>query len=174
MAQVPVRVSATIVDEWGIEGSTAFYATADDTQTIAGLDTEVNAWVTKLDGATDGVIKQARVTLFPSLPGGIKATAASGSRIEQTGELGFLAAGSSKRYTAAIPALSNGATVLAADRIVLTVSDPVGLLINLLTTVGTVLHWCNEHYQQIQKFIDALVAYRKKRKQLQRSSFEVA
>jgi len=173
MAQVPVRVSATIVDEWGIEASTAMYATADDTQTLAGLDTEVNAWVTALDNATDGVIKQSRVTIFPALPGGIKAAAASGSRVEQTGELGFLAAGSSKRYSAAIPALSNGATVLAADRIVLTVSDPIGILIKLLTTVGTVLSWCNEHYQLIQKFVDALVAYRKKRKQLQRSSFEV-
>lgn len=174
MAQVPVRVSATIVDEWGIEASTAMYATADDSQTLAGLDTEVNAWVTALDNATDGVIKQSRVTIFPALPGGIKAAAAAGSRVEQTGELGFVATGSSKRYSASIPALSNGATVLAADRIVLTVADPIGLLITILTTVGTVLHWCNEHYQQIQKFIDALVAYRKKRKQLQRSSFEVA
>lgn len=174
MAQVPVRVSATIVDEWGIEASTAYYATADDTQTLAALDTEVNAWVTALDNATDGKIKQSRVTIFPALPGGIKAAAAAGSRVEQTGELGFNAAGSTKRYSAAIPALSNGSTVLAADRIVLTVSDPIGVLINLLTTVGTVLHWCNEHYQAIQTFIDALVAYRKKRKQLQRSSFEVA
>lgn len=174
MAQVPVRVSATIVDEWGIEASTAFYATADDTQTIAGLDTEVAAWVTALDGASDGVIKQARVTLFPALPGGVKASAVAGSRVSQSGELGFLAAGSSKKYSASIPALSNDGTVLAADRIVLTVGDPVGLLINLLTTVGTVLHWCNEHYQDIQKFVDAFVAIHKKRKQLQRSSFEVA
>jgi hypothetical protein len=120
------------------------------------------------------VIKQARVTLFPALPGGVKAAAAAGSRVEQTGVLGFLATGSDKRYSAAIPALSNGATVLNGDRIVLTVTDPIGLLIKILTTVGTVLSWCNEHYQLIQKFVDALVSYRKKRKQLQRSSFEVA
>jgi predicted N-acyltransferase len=174
MARVPVRISATIVDEWGIEASTALYATADDSQTLAGLDGEVSAFVTALDNSTDGVIKQARVTVFPVLPTGIKATAAAGSRVEQTGEIGFLATGSAKRYTAAIPALSNGATVLAADRIVLNVVDPIGLLIKILTTLGTVLHWTNEHYQEIQKFLDALVAYRKKRKQLQRSSFEVA
>lgn len=174
MARVPVRISATIVDEWGIEASTALYATADDTQTLAGLDGEVNAFVTALDNSTDGVIKQARVTIFPTLPTSVKAAALAGSRVEQTGELGFLATGSSKRYSAAIPALSNGGTVLAADRIVLTVSDPIGLLIRILTTLGTVLHWTNEHYQEIQKFLDALVAYRKKRKQLQRSSFEVA
>jgi len=149
------------------------YATADDTQTLAALDTEVGQWAAALDNTTDGYLKQIRCTIFPALPTGVKASAASGSRVEQTGELGFLATGSSKRYTAAIPALSNGATVLASDRIVLTVSDPIGLLITILTTVGTVLKWCNEHYQEIQKFIDAVVAYRKKRKQLQRSSFEV-
>src|ERR1039458_624808 len=118
MARVPVRISATIVDEWGIEASTALYATADDSQTLAGLDGEVSAFVTALDNSTDGVIKQARVTVFPVLPTDIKAPAGAGSRVEQTGEIGFLATGSAKRYTAAIPALSNGATVLAADRIV--------------------------------------------------------
>lgn len=173
MAQVPVRVSATIVDEWGIEASTALYATADDSQTLALLDTEVSNMMTALDAVSDGYIRDARVTIFPTLPGGIKATANAGSRVEQTGLLGFHATGSTKRYSAAIPALSNGSTVLGGDRIVLTVSDPVGLLIKILTTVGTVLSWANEHYQLIQKFVDALVAYRKKRKQLQRSSFEV-
>jgi hypothetical protein len=174
MARVPVRVSATIADEWGIEASTALYGTADDTQTIAGLDTEVGSLITALDAMSDGVIRQARVTIFPTLPGGIKSTANAGSRVEQTGLLGFNATGSSKRYTAAIPALKNDPTVLAADRIVLTVADPAANLIFILTTLGTVLHWCNEHYQQISKFIDALVAFHKKRKQLQRSSFEVA
>jgi hypothetical protein len=172
MAQVPVEVSASIVDAWGIPASTVMYASADNTKTLADLETEMGSWVTALDNATDGVIKQARVTLFPALPGGVKA--AAGSRVEQTGVLGFLATGSDKRYSAAIPALSNGATVLNGDRIVLTVTDPIGLLIKILTTVGTVLSWCNEHYQLIQKFVDALVSYRKKRKQLQRSSFEVA
>lgn len=173
MARVPVRISVTVKDEWGIDASSAFYATADDSQTLAGLDTEVGSFVSAVDALTAGVITQARATIFPSLPTTVKALAASGSRVEQTGELGFLATGSSKRYSAAIPALANGATVLSGDRIVLTAADPAANLILILTTLGTVLHWCNEHYQEIQKFVDAVVAYRKKRKQLQRSSFEV-
>jgi len=178
MATVPVRVSATIVDAWGIESSTSFYAEADDTQVIADLDTEVGAWISALDNASDGVIRSARVTLFPTIPGDVKASAvnptAGGALVEQVGALGFNAAGSSKRYSAYIPAVSNGATVLSGDRIVLSAVDPIGVLVKLLTTVGTVLTWCNEHYQEISKFIDALVAFHKKRKQLQRSSFEVA
>lgn len=173
MAEVPVRISATIVDEWGIEASTAYYAQANDAETLAALDTEVSAWTTAIDGVTAGYIKSVRVTLFPTLPGGIKTAAASGSRVEQTAVLGFVSTGSSKRASFDVPAVSNGATVLSGDRIVLTSVDPVGVLVTILTTVGTVLTWCNQHNQQITAFVDALVAFHKKRKQLQRSSFEV-
>jgi len=177
MAEQPVVVSATIVDAWGIEASTAFYAQADDTQTVAALLVDAGNFYRALDATTDGYIKKVRIELLPVLgTGGITglATSPSGtSRVEQTGLLGFSATGSTKRYTAAIPALSDGATVLVGDRIVLTAIDPVGVLIGLLTAAATVLKWCNEHNQQIAAFIDALVAFRKKRKQLQRSSFEV-
>jgi hypothetical protein len=173
MALVPVVVSATVADEWGITASSPFYANADDSKTIAALVTEMSDMITALDGTTDGVIKGVSLSIKPALPGGIKTGAASGSRVEQTGLLGFKATGTSKRYSAAIPAVSNGGTVLSGDRIVLTALDPVGVLITILTTVGTVLHWCNEHSQQIVSFLDALVAFRKKRKQLQRASFEV-
>ena len=173
MALKPVRVSATIVDEWGIEASTAMYANADDTATIAAMDVELGSWLVALDALTDGYIKDARLTVFPTLPGGIKTAAVAGGRVEQTGLLGFLATGSQKRYSASIPALANGGTVLSGDRIVLTAADPAANLIFILTTIGTVLHWTNEHYQQIVDFVDALVSFRKKRKQLQRSSFEV-
>ncbi len=173
MAEVPVRISATIVDEWGIEASTAFYAQASDAETIAALDTEVSAWTTALDGVTNGYIKQVRVTLFPTLPGGVKTAAATGSRVEQTAVLGFVSTGSSKRASFDVPAVSDGATVLSGDRIVLTAVDPVGVLIAILTTVGTVLTWCNQHNQAITAFVDAMVAFHKKRRQLQRSSFEL-
>lgn len=173
MATVPVRVSATLVDEWGISDSTAMFAQANDTQTIAAMDIELKNWLVALDAMSDGYIKDARLTLFPSLPTSVKTAANSGSRVEQQGLLGFKATGSSKRYSAKVPALSNGGTVLSGDRIVLTAADPAANLIFILTTIGTVLNWCNEHYQQITDFVDALVAFHKKRKQLQRSSFEV-
>lgn len=173
MAEQPVVLSATIVDQWGIEASAPFYAQADDTKTIAALLTEADAFWTALDATTDGYIRRVRLELLPGVPSGAKTAAATGSRVEQTGLLGFSASATNKRYSGAIPALSNGATVLAADRIVLTAIDPIGLLVTILTTVGTVLKWCNEHNQQITNFLDALVAFRKKRKQLQRSSFEV-
>jgi hypothetical protein len=172
MAQVPIRVSATIKDEWGIEASTAFFGSADDTQTLALVDTQCTTLLADLDACTGGQITAARVTVFPSLAG-LKTAPAAGARVEQTGLLGFSATGTTKRYTASIPALSNGATVLSGDRIVLTGVDPVGVLIALLTAVGTIVRWVSDHNQAILAFIDAIVAFRKKRKQLQRASFEV-
>ena len=173
MAQVLVRTSVTVRDEWGTEASSAFYAQAADTNTLAALATEVATFVEAFDDMTDGVVLSNRVTLFPALPTGMKTSPVAGSRVEQTGLLGFSATGSSKGYSGAIPALSNDPTVLTTDRIVLFATAPAGGLIFILTTIGTVLAWCNEHGQQITAFIDALVSFRKKRKQLQRSSFEL-
>jgi hypothetical protein len=175
----PVEFSATVVDEWGIEASTPFYAVVDPAMTVTQLAAQLAQLITTLDTATDGYIRRNAITILPALPGGIKTAASAGSRVEQTGIINFGSVGatvtsaSTKRWGATIPALSNGATVLSGDRIVLTGADPVGLLVTLLTTVGTLIVWANAHQQQLTAFKDALVSFRKRRKQLQRSSFEV-
>ena len=168
---VPVVVSYTVEDEWGIKASSAAYALADPTKTITQLEAEVSAYIAAVDGVTDGVITENRVSIQPALPGGIKTAAKSGSRVEQTGLLGFRASGTSKRYSLDVPALSNTSTVLSGDRIQLS-AGVVTTLLAILTTAATVFAWCNEHSQQISSFLDALIAFHKKRKQLQRSSFE--
>jgi len=166
-------VSATIVDELGIEASAPFYALLDSTQTLASIMTQVNAFWTALDLTTDGYMRKVKLEIVPAVPTGVKTAAAAGSRVEQTGLLGFSASGTTKRYSGAIPALSNGSTVFNAGKIALVTSDPVGALITILTTVATALEWINDHGQAISGFVDALVSFRKKRRQLQRSSFEV-
>jgi len=166
-------VSATIVDELGIEASAPFYALLDSGQTLAAIMTEVNAFWTALSLCTDGYIKKVKLEIVPAVPTGATTVASVGSRVEQTGLLGFSATGTTKRYSGAIPALSNQTSVFNAGKIVLTGGDPVGALITILTTVATALAWINDHGQEIQAFTDALVSFRKKRRQLQRSSFEV-
>jgi len=175
MATIQLKASVTIVDEWGTEASTAMYAQASDTHTLASLDAEIADWITAIDAVTGGYIKAARVEIIPALPGGVKTAGqvVAGSRVEQNGGFGFEVSGTSKKYTTYIPALLDDSTVLNGDRIVLTSTQPAGVLIAILTTVGTVLTWLSEHNQQITGFIDAFVAFHKKRKQLQRSSYEV-
>lgn len=176
---VPVEMSVTIVDEWGIDASAPYYAMVDPASTIGQVEAFLAQLVTSIDAASDGQITKNRLTLFPALPSGIKSSPAVGSRVEQTGLLGFNSVGATvgsattKRFSETIPALSNGNTVLVGDRMVLTAADPIANLILLLTTISTILVWCNNHSQQLTQFKDALVAFRKKRRQLQRSSFEV-
>lgn len=172
MAEQPVVISATIVDKDGIEASAPAYAQADDTKTLAALVTEANAYWTALDAVTDGFIRKVRIELVPPLPGGLKGAAvATGAPVEKNALLGFSASGTTKRYSLDIPAVSD--SVESGNRLTLG-SGALPTLIAILTTVGTVLKWCNDHNQQIANFVDALIAYRKKRKQQQRSSFEVA
>ena len=168
-----IVVSATLVDELGIEASAPFYALADSSQTLAAIMTQAQDFWVALDACTDAYMRKVKVEIVPAVPTSVKTAAVTGSRVEQTGLLGFNATGTTKRYSGAIPALSNGSTVFNAGKIVLVTSDPVGQLITILTTVVTAIAWINDHGQQINAFLDALVSFRKKRKQLQRSSFEV-
>jgi|SRR5579863_2904804 len=173
MATVPVQLGVTVLDEMGVDKSAPYYALADDTKTIAAMVTEAAAFVSALDSCTGSVIHKYRLELVPALPGGLKTTAETNNRAGQTGNISFVVNGTKKKYTAHIPGLSNGATVFTADKIVLTGADPVGLLIAILTTVGTVLTWCSEHQQQIANFLSAFVSFLKARKQTQRATFEV-
>jgi hypothetical protein len=168
----PIVVSGTFVDEWGIEASAPYYALADPSLTITAMLAEANALLGALQAASDAHISHGHITMALAAPAPT-GVATAGSRVEQTGVLNFSSTGTSKRWGGYVPAISNGATVLSGDRIVLTGVDPVGLLVAILTTVGTVLAWCSAHNQQIVAFVDAIVAFHKRRKQLQRASFEV-
>ena len=170
-------VSATVVDSWGTEASAPAYAFADSTQTLASIVTEAQAYVTALDGVTDGRITKMHIQIVPSLPTGLKTGAvATGAKVEQTGIVNFSTTGTSKRYGYAIPAVSDAQ--LTGDRIDATVfgvaSTGMDALLALLTGVYTALYWCNEHSQQIIAVRDAIVSFRKKRRQLGRSSLEAA
>jgi len=171
LATVPVRFSATFVDEWGIEASAAYYAQADDTQTIAALAADAAAMTTLLDNVSDAYIKGTRITILPVVPTTIKTAAAAGSRVEETAILNFVPTQVSRRYGADVPAPKD--TLMVADRLTISGGNAWVLLIAALTTGLTVLKWANEHQQELSKFVDALIGYHKKRKQLQRSSFEV-
>jgi hypothetical protein len=174
---VTAVVSATVVDSWGTEASAPAYALADGTQTINEAIAEAQAYVKALDAVTDGRITRMHVQFVPALPTGLKAAAvATGARTEQTGIVNFSATGTSKRYGYAIPAVSDAQ--LTGDRINATAfgtaSTGMDTLLLLLTSAATALAWANEHSQQIIAVRDAIVSFRKKRRQLGRSSLETA
>lgn len=169
---LPVCLSARIVDEINVEAKTSAYALIDPTASWSDVIAFLNSWLTALDACTDGQIVSGTITALPDLPGGLKSVPASGSRVEQTGIVNFLADGSSHRWAEIIPALSNGATVLSGEKIVLTGGDPVPLLIGVLLGGTGPLEWTNSNQQLLVSFKDSLLSFRKYNRQLSVATYE--
>lgn len=169
MANVPLHFSATIRDGLGTEATTTAYLNPADTTTLAVLVGDLGTWLSDLDAVTDGLIRASRIEIVPALPGGLKTSTGAtfaASRVEQTGVLNFSATGTSRKEGMVIPAISNSAIV--AGKVDLT-NAAITALITLLTSGP----YTNPYNQALVALLDAILSFRKKRKQLQRSSFEV-
>lgn len=169
MANVPLHFSATIRDGLGTEATSRAYLNLSDTTTLAALVSDLGTWLADLDAVTDGLIRGTRIEITPALPGGLKtATGATfqASRVEQTAVLNFSATGTSRKEGMEIPAVSNAA--ISAGKLDLT-NAAIAALITLLTNGN----FTNPYNQVLVALLDAILSFRKKRKQLQRSSFEV-
>jgi len=164
-----VRFSATILDAMGVTATSVAYLQADSTGTGASLVGAAQTWATDLDAVTAGKITELRVTILAALPGGLKANPVAGSEVEKTGVLNFTADESPHRFGFIIPAIKAGA--IAAGRIDLSNAD-VRALVNLLTAATGTTQYANAANQIITGFADALLSFRKHRKQLARKSFE--
>ena len=175
MPSIAIQLSATIRDAWGIEQSVQAYGLLDGTTTLDSLYLPFDKWITDLDAISAGQVTKGRLLIYPAMPTGIKSSPDADSRVEQTGLFGFSVTGSDKRYTAAIPAIA--ASALIGDRIDLqsgagfTIWDDWGNQ-NGVGMFG--LSFTNEYGQEIIICIDALVSFRKMRRQMRRSSFETA
>ena len=166
------RFVAKIADEQAIEALTTSYVILDPTATQADITTLWQDWLTDLDACTDGQIIASWYTVSPALPGGLKSAPVTGSRVEQTGLLNFTATGSAQRYATAIPALSNGPTVVSGGKIVLTSGDPIPLFITLLLTGAALLQYTNDVQQSLVSLRDTLITFRLHNRQLAAASYE--
>lgn len=167
------RFVAKIVDEQQIEALTTSYVLVDPSSTQSDIETLWQDWLSALDVCTDGQIIDSWYTVSPALPGGIKTAAVAGSRVEQTGLLNFVATGSTQRAATAIPALSNGSTVISGGKIVLTAGDPVPVFISLLLTGAALLEYTNDVGQALVSLRDTLISFRLYNRQLAAASYEV-
>ena len=168
-----VRMEATIVDELGIQAETSVYALVDPSTSFTTILAQLNTWLADLDACTDGQIIGAELEVLPALPGGLKTAPVAGSRVEQTGILAFDAAGDIHQWASAIPALSNGGTVISGGKIVLTVGSPVQVLSALLAGGGTAqLEWTNAVNQPLTTATSALISFRKYSHQMVEATYE--
>ena len=179
MASIPLHFSATIVDGLGTEASTLSYLTVPDSATLAQINVALGTWLSELDAVTDGAIVKTAIRITPGFativfPTALKAatgTAWLNSRVEQTGVLNFGNTVSNHRFGQVIPAIAD--SKLLAGKINLS-DAAVALLLTLLSS-GTPAggNYTNNAQQVLSALIDAILAFRKRRKQLSRTSFEV-
>ncbi len=164
MGNVQMLFSAPMRDARGQTAPARSYLTLADTTTLAQLLDTLASWGTDIQDLSDAEIQSMQVRITTAnLAGG---PARGGlAVIEQTGVIGFRAAGTSKRYSLYIPAFSN--LELSGDRIDLGSSNLLNLVAEQTGGVFT-----NEVGQDLTGFAGASLAFHKFRKQLQRSSFE--
>jgi hypothetical protein len=169
-----IEFRATIADEENIEAQAIAYLLADPSASLTDIQSDLDTWLAALDACTDGQILSSTVRVLPALPGGLKSAAVAGSRVEQTGVLMFSAAGTTHNNGQAIPALSNGATVISDGKIVLTSGDPVPVYAGLLTggrSSATV--YTNAWSELLSALTSTMISFRKYTIQLDRASFEM-
>jgi hypothetical protein len=171
-----VRFSLGIRDGLGTEASNTYYAEVDGSATsTAALLTTWGQLAQAVDAVVDGQIVRGSVSVIadPAVVTGpiLKTAPAAGSRVEQTAVLNFSNTISPHRFGEAIPALADGN--ISGGKVNLTPGQPVPLLVTFLTTASATLAWANNNQQTLVGLIDAILSFRKRRKQLSRSSFEV-
>ena len=166
----PVRYSVTLEDEWGIEASTVAYGLVDPTATMAQLQTAWFHFQQDLDHLSDAKVLRGSIAIIMA-PDSVKTAAASGSRVESVASFNFIGTASPRRWGAVVPAFA--ASKLSGDRINLADGDVSSFVTLLTSVVSGVDAFANDRSQQLTALADAFLSVRRKRRQLQRSSFEV-
>lgn len=166
----PARFSASIIDELGTTASTVAYLMVDPTEPLAALAASAQAWATALDTVTSGAITKVEAILLPGLPAGLKATAAVGSRVEQTAVINFTDVSAIHKFGQAIPGIADA--MIRNGKLDLT-NAAVQAFVVLITTATGTQAYATPARLVINHAVDAILSFRKHRKSLSRSSFEL-
>jgi hypothetical protein len=159
------------LDDLAVEATINVYMTCDDAKTLAQVDTDFATVGTALDAITGAQITKGKWSLLLGAQGS-KTGPASGSRVEQTAVFDFNNAVTTRKQGIAVPGFLS--TLLTAGRINLS-ATAVSTFTNLLST-GTALVSvtpANAAFQNSTVLADAFLSFRKRRKQLYRSSVEL-
>ena len=171
MATVRAKFSFTVQDGLGTKASLAIYGLVDDTSTAADLEAQWQAYATALTAVTDSAILSgsASIELTPTTSQAGKPT--STNRVEQNALLGYIVTASGRRFSIATPGWKD--TLISGGTVVLT--GAAATWIALLTGAmgsATGTNTSND-FLALGAPSDAVLVFRKHRRQLARSSYEV-
>jgi len=166
-----LQLSFSLTDGLGTKASTVVYALCDPTKTIANLVTDAQGMATLIAGIVDGKIDevQARVVLVPSVDQTGKPDPAS--RVEQTGVFNFPNVTNTRLFGEAIPSLADA--VISGGTIDL--GAPVSDFTTAMHSASTnaVFEPTSNQFLVLGALHDAFLSFRKRRKSLTRSSYEL-
>lgn len=165
----PTVFSYTLRDQLGTEASTLIYVDYDGAvETENALAGSWAAYGAALDAASGAQIIKGHILIPQNADGAWKTSPAAGSRVEQNAIINFRATGSSKRQGFSVPALLN--TLISSDGKVNTTSGALHDLIALILGGFGTVDAANALGTLIVAFTDAFLAFRKHRKQLEKST----
>jgi len=166
----PARFSFSILDGLGTRASMNVPAMIDPAMTVTQAVAAWAANATALDAMIDGQIIGGGVEIVHAAIG--KGAPTSASRVEQTGVFDFRNATTTHVFGVAVPSLADA--VISGGTILLTEDGVVDVWLDILEaaiTGGGV--YTNAAQQAITALADAFLSFRKRRKQLSRSSREL-
>ena len=171
MATVKAQFSFTVQDELGTKASLALYATVDDTTTTANLGAQWQTFATALTAVTDSKVLSGSAGLVLAPTASQAGKPAAGNRVEQNALLSYLVTASGRRFSIATPgwsdSLISGGTVVLTGAAATWIAALTGAL-GTATGVNT-----SNDFLALGAAVGADLTFRKHRKQLSRSSFEV-
>lgn len=173
----PIRLTFSVIDELGTRAAITEYGLVDPAMTVAQLEGTWAAQAALLDAILGVQIIGGGTEVVPTaaqIAAAVTHTSPdAGSRVEQTGVFNLFNAVTPHRFGIAVAGLSD--TFISAGRIVITEGNPVDLwldAIELASAGAGFPNYTNNAQQQLTVLADAFLSFRKRRKQLSRSSRE--
>lgn len=166
----PARFSFSAVDELGTEASETYYAMVDPAMTIAQFKAAWTGTAAVLDPIMGAQITHGSAVVLAPMVGG-KIAPVAGARIEQTGVFNFKNDVTTHRFGEPVAGLAD--SVIVGGKINLADAGVVAYLAWLGALLAGGGFWSNTAQQQLNGLQDAFISFRKRRKSLTRSSFEL-
>lgn len=166
----PTIFSYTVADELGVKATMRAYAEFDGTvETVDGLVGEWTALGGVLDPMTGGQIVGGSVSFALVPDGAWKSAPVAGARVEQTGLFNFSNDTTAYKWGMDIPAILN---TLISGHVINLAAGAVAAFIAAMDGGFTNGNFTNSAQQALVGLIDALLTFRKRRKQLTARSTE--
>lgn len=170
MANYSAQASYKIKDYLGVETSHLIDFVAPEATTITQLQTFVSGYTPVLDAIIDGQIILLTLSLDMNIAGA-KSSPVVGNPVEQTGLFNFSQSGVTRKFGIDVPSIAN--EVIANGKVDLSNAD-VTAWKDWITAAHSGISVVSAYLLDLVALIDVLLSFRKKRKALNRRSFENA